>query len=70
MIKPTGQLGITGTSPGTKTKAATHKTFALEPHSAFQANISANYHGKTIDQLNPSKARENAVRFPQTGLGG
>jgi hypothetical protein len=70
MIKPSGQLGITGTSPGSKNKAATHKTFEVEPHSAFQANISANYHGKIIDKLNPSKARENAVRYPQTGLGG
>lgn len=66
MIKPTGQLGITGTSP----VKLTHKTFTLAPHSARQAKISADYHGKTIDQLNPSEARANARRFPQTGLGG
>jgi hypothetical protein len=70
MIKPTGQLGITGTSPGSKNKAATHKTFEVEPHSARQAKVSANYHGKIVDTMNPSDARENAVRYPQTGLGG
>jgi hypothetical protein len=66
MIKPTGQLGITGSTKG---QAKAHKTFTL-PHSAYQANVSANYHGKVIDKLNPSDARANAVSYPQTGLGG
>jgi hypothetical protein len=68
MIKPTGQLGITGSTKGSNANNK-HKTFTL-PHSAYQANISANYHSKTVDKLNPSDARTNAVTYPQTGLGG
>ena len=66
MIKPTGRLGITGATP---TKL-THKTFEVEPHSQRQADISADYHGKTIQKLNPTEAMENARRYPQIGLGG
>lgn len=68
MIKTTGALGITGHS--TKGQAKEHKTFVLEPHSARQAQISADYHGKVIAKMNPSTRRDNAKRFPQTGLGG
>jgi len=67
MTMTTGRLGITGHSTRGQTK--TEPTFTL-PHSAFQANISKNYHEKTIDKLNPSDARVNARSFPQTGLGG
>ena len=64
MILPTGRL--------TKSdkRSETHKTFLVEPHSARQARISANYHGRTIDRMNPSTRKDNAVRYPQTGLGG
>ena len=68
MILPTGRLGITGHS--TRGEAKRHKTFEIEPHSRRQARISADYHGKIIDRMNPSRRRDNAVRYPQTGLGG
>ena len=68
MILPTGRLGITGHS--TRGQARTHKTFEVEPHSARQARISADYHGRTVDRMNPSTRKDNAVRYPQTGLGG
>ena len=64
MTLPTGRLGITGSMKG---EAPKHKTFEVEPHSARQAKVSADYHGKTIEKLNPSKALENAKRYPQTG---
>lgn len=64
----TGRLGITGHS--TRGEAKSHKTFETEPHSERQARISADYHGRTIDRMNPSKRKDNAVRYPQTGLGG
>lgn len=64
----TGRLGITGHS--TRGEAKRHKTFEVEPHSARQARISADYHGRTVDRMNPSRRRDNAVRYPQTGLGG
>lgn len=64
---PTGRLGITGHS--TRGQAKEHKTFTL-PHSSFQANVSKDYHERTINKLNPSEARYNAVSYPQTGLGG
>lgn len=67
MIKPTGQLGITGNMRG---QAPKHKTFEVEPHSAHRAKVSQDYHGKVIDKLNPSEAMANAKRFPQIGLGG
>ena len=67
MIKPSGRLGITGTTEVGPTK---HQTFELPYHSSRQAKISANYHGKTIDKLNPSDALDKARRYPQTGLGG
>ena len=67
MIKPTGRLGITGVTEVGKTK---HQTFQLPYHSERQSKISANYHGKTIDKLNPNSALDKARRFPQTGLGG
>ena len=67
MIKPTGRLGITGVTEVGRTK---HQTFQLPYHSERQAKVSADYHGKTIEKLNPSKALENAKRYPQTGLGG
>jgi len=66
-VKPTGQLGITGNMRG---MAKQHKTFETVPHSAHRAKVSADYHGRVIDKLNPSEARSNAKRFPQTGLGG
>jgi hypothetical protein len=53
-----------------KGQAKKHKTFEVLPHSARQAEVSANYHGKVIDQMNPNDAMANAKRFPQTGLGG
>ena len=68
MILTTGRLGITGHS--TRGQAKNHKTFLVEPHSARQAKISADYHGKVIAKLNPSKALDNAKRYAQTGLGG
>jgi len=64
MQLPTGRLNRTSK------RAATHKTFETEPHSARQARISAHYHGKVISQMNPNKRKDNAVRYPQTGLGG
>jgi hypothetical protein len=64
MILPTGRL-----NKGSK-RRETHRTFEVEPHSERQARISANYHGKTIDRMNPSRRKDNAVRYPQTGLGG
>jgi hypothetical protein len=67
MIKPTGRLGITGAS---KADSAEHKTFTLPAHSERSANVSQHYHTKVLASLNPSEARENAVRYPQTGLGG
>ena len=68
MILPTGRLGITGHS--TRGEAKSHKTFEVEPHSERQARISADYHGKIIDKMNPSRRKDNAVTYPQTGLGG
>ena len=68
MILPTGRLGITGHS--TRGQARSHKTFEIEPHSRRQARISADYHGKIIDRMNPSRRRDNAVTYPQTGPGG
>jgi hypothetical protein len=68
MILPTGRLGITGHS--TRGQARRHRTFETEPHSARQARISARYHGQVIDRMNPTRRRDNAVRYPQTGLGG
>ena len=48
MTLPTGRLGITGSMKG---EAPKHKTFELGlkdiPHSARQAKVSADYHGKT-----------------------
>lgn len=67
MIKPTGRLGITGSAEVGRTK---HQTFEVPFHSARQAKISADYHGKAIDKLNPNSAMANAKRYPQTGLGG
>ena len=67
MIKPTGRLGITGSVEVGKTR---HQTFELPYHSEHRARISADYHGKSIDRLNPNKALENAKRYPQIGLGG
>ena len=67
MIKPTGRLGITGSVEVGKTK---HQTFEVPFHSAHREQVSANYHGKTIDKLNPNRALENARRYPQRGLGG
>lgn len=67
-VLTTGRLGITGHS--TKGQAKTHKTFEVPHHSARQAQISADYHGKIIDRMNPSEALANAKRFPQIGLGG
>lgn len=63
MQLPTGRLNKTSKRPDQ------HKTFEL-PHSQRQADVSAHYHGKIIDQLNPTEALENARRYPQTGLGG
>ena len=68
MTLPTGRLGTTGHS--TRGPASKHKTFEVEPHSARQARISAHYHGRVVDRMNPSRRRDNAVRYPQTGLGG
>ena len=68
MEMTTGRLGITGHS--TRGEARRHKTFEVEPHSARQARISRDYHGKTIDRMNPSRRRDNAVRYPQIGPGG
>ena len=68
MIMSTGGLGTRGHS--LRGQARTHKTFEVEPHSARQARISAHYHGKIVDQMNPSQRRDNSVRYPQTGLGG
>ena len=65
---PTGRLGITG--HGTRGEARSHKTFEVEPHSARQAQISANYHGKTVDRINPSKRKDNAVTYPSLASGG
>ena len=67
MIKPTGRLGITGSVEVGPTK---NQTFQLPYHSERQSKISANYHGKTIDKLNPNDALDRARRYPQTGLGG
>ena len=67
MILPTGRLNQD--LPGRKRKE-THKTFEVEPHSERQARISADYHGKIIDRMNPSRRRDNAVTYPQTGPGG
>ena len=64
MILATGRLNKTAK------RRETHKTFEVEPHSARQAEISANYHGKVVSRMNPSKRRDNARRYPQTGLGG
>ena len=67
MIKPTGRLGITG---AVSTSKLPHKTFETPFHSEHRAKISADYHGKAIDKLNPSEALANATRYPQTGRGG
>ena len=63
-VLPTGQLNKTSK------RQDRHKTFEVEPHSARQARVSADYHGRVISQMNPSKRRDNARRYPQTGLGG
>jgi len=63
-VLPTGRL-----NRPSKRKMV-HKTFEVEPHSARQAQISADYHGQTVDRMNPSRRRDNAVRYPQTGPGG
>ena len=68
MTLPTVRLGITGHS--TRGQARRHKTFEVEPHSARQARISRDYHGRVVDRMNPSKRKDNARRYPQTGLGG
>ena len=66
-VLTTGRLGITGHS----SKAIKpHRTFEVEPHSARQAQISADYHGRVVNKMNPSKRKDNSVRYPQTGLGG
>jgi len=67
-VLTTGRLGITGHSE--RGVAKQHKTFEVEPHSARQAEISADYHGKIVNRMNPSKRKDNARRYPQTGLGG
>lgn len=67
-VLTTSRLGITGHSG--RGVAKQHKTFEVEPHSARQAEISANYHGKVINKMNPSRRKDNARRYPQTGLGG
>ena len=67
MSMTTGRLGITGTTNTGKTR---HQTFEVPFHSAHREKVSANYHGKTIDKLNPNSALDKARRFPQTGLGG
>lgn len=67
MTMTTGRLGITGRS---KTGPTKHQTFEVPFHSAHREKVSANYHGKTIDKLNPNTALANAKRYPQTGLGG
>lgn len=66
-VLPTGRLGITGNMKGMSPK---HKTFEVAPHSAHRAKVSADYHGKVVDKMNPSEAMANAKRFPQIGLGG
>jgi len=43
-----------------------HKTFTLPYHSSFAESRSTEYH----QRLNPTKSRQNAVTYPQTGLGG
>ena len=43
-----------------------HKTFEVPFHSEYNNRRSQEYHRR----LNPSKARDNAQRYPQTGLGG
>ena len=60
MILPTGRID--------KQPRATmkHKTFEVPFHSEFNGQRSLDYHKR----LNPSKSRDNAVRYPQTGLGG
>jgi hypothetical protein len=66
-VLPTGRLGITGVTEVGKTK---NQTFVLPYHSDHRSQISADYHGKTIDKLNPTDAQNKARRYPQTGLGG
>ena len=60
-------LSFTGSTEVGKTK---HQTFEVPFHSERQSKISADYHGKSIDKLNPNSALANAKRYPQTGLGG
>lgn len=47
-----------------------HKTFTVPYHSTFSADRSRLYHSRTVAELNPTRARLNAVTYPQTGLGG
>lgn len=71
MIEPTGRLNSKKTVLTKKPSNTSTSTVAEVPfNSAHRADISAHYHGKVIDQLNPSKALDTARRFPQTGLGG
>ena len=58
--------GVGGTGSAT-TKS---KTFETPYHSAFSWNRSQQYHAQHVTKMNPTKSRQNAVRYPQTGLGG
>lgn len=64
MILTTGR--INGAKAPQNEATMKHKTFEVPFHSDFNGRRSLDYHKR----LNPSKARDNAVRYPQTGLGG
>ena len=64
MILPTGRLN--GARAPQNRATMKHTTFTVPFHSDFNGRRSQDYHKR----LNPNKSEDNAVRYPQTGLGG